>query len=91
MAKRDDQLKKIINKQKKIIQTLKKEAGLGNKQKRRFEALEEELMEQLLEEEDTEKNDATCPSCQKGNLELVDLKVRKMFICDTCDFRKIKK
>lgn len=99
MAKREvDQeshYKKIISKQKTIIQELKKKAGRGEKTQERFDELEQELIAQLEEEAATPYTKATeadrCPDCLKGTFELIDLKVRKMRVCNKCGFRKIGK
>lgn len=98
MAKRqpdkETHYKKIINKQKSIIQDLKKKAGRGEKAKERFDDLELELIAQIEEEKEVvfERQDVTkCPECGKGTLETIDLKIRKMYRCDNCAYRVVKK
>lgn len=89
----NEYFKSIIRKQKSIIKQLKKEAGRGNKTKERYEELEDSLTEKEFDTyepyiaEDTTK----CPECLKGTLEIIDLKVRKMTICNSCNYRFIRK
>lgn len=83
--------KKIINKQKNIIKDLKKKASRGSKVQDRYEDLEEELLIQLEDQEISYNNVNVCPSCIKGKLEIIDLKVRKMIVCSSCDYREVKK
>lgn len=95
MAKREldkeRHYKSIINKQKKIIQELKKKAGRGTKSKELFDDLQEELIEQLESEDEKGESSAVCPECRKGELEVVDLKIRKMIVCNKCTYRKVNK
>lgn len=98
MAKREhnkeQHYKNIINKQKNIIKDLKKKARRSDKLSERFEDLEIELISQLEEEEAEERkvvDKNLCPNCSKGTLEIIDLKIRKMFICNKCNYRMVKK
>ena len=82
--------KAIISKQRKMIKELKKQAGRGDKVKDRYEDLELELAEKLLEEDAAESNLAPtdgCPSCFKGKIERIDIGPRVLSICDTCKYR----
>lgn len=93
---KESHYKGIINKQKSIIKELKKKAGRGDKIQDRLEDLELELSSQLKEEEEALKNKESvakalkCPECGKGELELVDLKVKKLYICNICKYRRTK-
>lgn len=87
--------KKIIQKQKSIIQELKKKMGRADKSKERFDDLEQELIAQMEEEvkEVVYKPElkGKCPDCNKNSFEFIDLKVRKMYVCSSCGYREIKK
>ena len=88
--------KNIINKQKHIIQELKKKIGRAGKVKDRYDDLELELSAQIDEIESKEftkeiDDKLKCPDCLKGDMEFVDLKVRKMWVCPKCNYLQIKK
>lgn len=86
--------KSIINKQKSIIKDLKKKAGRGIKSKDQFDELSQELISQIEDEREAlfDNQEVTkCPECGKGTIETVDLKIRKMYRCDNCAYRIIKK
>jgi hypothetical protein len=86
--------KSIIRKQKKQIQDLSKKAARGNKVKERYEELESELVDQLLEaemEDTVVYDDNSCTECLKGKLEEIPLGIRKMIICSNCNYRKVIK
>lgn len=34
------------------------------------------------------KKDAGCPSCQEGELKMLDLGIKQLLVCDSCNFRK---
>jgi ribosomal protein L37AE/L43A len=89
MAKNRDKeshYKKIINKQKSIIKDLTKKAGRVIKNKDRYGTTV--TLEDYLEEEIDYKNN--CPNCNKGTITCIDLKAKKLFTCNKCDYRKIK-
>lgn len=86
--------KSIIKKQQKQIRDLERQAARGNKAKERYEVLEEQIADQLERDEEKvyELNSTNiCPKCCKGVLELIDLKVRKMLVCNSCDYRQVKR
>lgn len=92
---KESHYKGIINKQKSIIKELKKKAGRGEKIQDRLEDLELELASQLKEEEALKNKElaikvSKCPECGKGDFELVDLKVKKLYICNICKYRRTK-
>lgn len=95
-ADKESHYKNIINKQKSLIKELKKKAGRGHKIEERYEGLELDLVTQIEELESNKfkskaEEQLRCPDCGKGTLELVDLKIRKMWICSNCSHRVIKK
>ncbi len=87
-------LKAIVRKQRKVIEQLKKQAGRGDKVANALEEREIELAEALLEESTSDEfiqDNSGCPRCSKGKLEQVDLGIKKMVICDSCQFRQVRK
>jgi peptide subunit release factor 1 (eRF1) len=84
--------KEIINKQKKMIQDLKKKAGRAHKLEERYSDLEEREAELLLEEEETSRPGPKygCPKCS-GELYVIDGSRMKVFICHDCGYRASKR
>jgi ribosomal protein L37AE/L43A len=83
--------KNIINKQKRIIQDLKKKVGRADKIEERYTNLEELEAEILLEIDAQEvASKYNCPKC-KGQLDVIDGSRVKVFICKHCDYRASKK
>lgn len=100
MAKNKDRsevehLKGIIRQQKSIIKNLRKSVSRKNKKERNVEELEQALAEEYLKEEAEEiqipiKQKDRCSKCQ-GETEEVDLVVKWLVICQSCDFRFTRK
>lgn len=89
-----ENLKSIIRKQKKTIEELRKQAGRGNKVVSQLEDRELELAEALLEEglaDERVEDNSSCPTCGKGKLEQIDIGVRKLIVCNSCNFRQVRK
>lgn len=96
MAKKDksgelEYLRGVVKQQRSIIKHLKKEVGRSNKRSHQYEDLEDRLSEEYVEEEkvlftESEK----CPSCSK-KIEIVDLGIRKLIVCESCGFKKSRK
>lgn len=78
---------------KKQVKHMKKDLSRFNKRSQNLEQLEKEAMDHIIEDEMDEITEETnmCPKCHKGKTEIVDLKVRKMIICDKCDYRLVIK
>lgn len=83
-------LRGVIKNQRSIIKHLQKEVGRSKKRQQQDELMAEELLEDEFQEQDM-ISDNKCPECGKGTLETVDLKVRKMTVCNSCNYRKIRK
>ena len=85
--------KNIISKQKQTIQELRKQVSRGNKAQQLLESYEPEDEDDFIEiyEDTAAETDVKCPKCGKGSLVFVDLNVRKLFTCSTCDYRKATK
>lgn len=84
-----EHLKGMLREQKSIIRNLKKENERLKKQHNRTEDLEQELSEYYLEEEVNSKNKdvSKCSECNKGNLNLLDLGIKKYMVCSNCNKR----
>lgn len=76
------------------MKALTKTASRATKEKIKYEGLELEMNELLQEENNADHlviDNSICPDCFKGKLEKIDLKVRKMFVCNNCSYRRIIK
>lgn len=85
-----ENLKGIIREQKAIIRNLRKEVQRLSKQHNRTEDLEKELTEYYLEEEMDNKDvvlKSKCTECNKGDLNLLDLGIKKYMVCSNCNKR----
>lgn len=83
-------LRGIVKNQRSIIKHLQKEVSRGKKRQHQEELIAEELLEDEFKEQEIIATNS-CPECFKGKIETVDLGARKMTICDSCKFRKIRK
>lgn len=83
-------LRGVIKNQRSIIKHLQKEVGRNKKRQQQDDIIAEELLEDEFEERDIIA-DNRCPECHKGTIETVDLKVRKMVVCNSCNYRKVIK
>ena len=82
--------KDIIQKQKKIIQQLKKQNGRAGKIEERYADLDDREAELLLEEEEESRPSTnTCPRC-KDNLDIIEGSRVKVFLCQNCGYRATK-
>ncbi len=90
---REQHYKSIIEKQKRIIQELKKKIGRAGKLEDRYADDIEEIEARLLEADAqaTEKEAPVaknaCPTCRQA-LEVIDGSRRKIYICHNCGYRK---
>lgn len=99
MAKKDkgegelESLRGIVRNQKALIKNLRKELARVHKRKHQYENYLDDVEEQHLEEEckDAELVRKKCPTCSKGDIVLVDLGIRKIYNCNNCEFREVKK
>lgn len=86
--------KDIINKQKRIIQDLKKKASRADKIEDRYTDLEEIEMWDRAASEDFLKNERqsanSCPDCD-GELYIIDGEKIKVYICPDCKYRASKR
>jgi hypothetical protein len=92
---REAHYKNIINKQKKIIQDLKKKNGRAFKLEERYNDIEEREAELLLEEESFQDNHQEgstygCPKCS-GELYVIDGSRIKVFVCQNCNYKASKR
>jgi alpha-acetolactate decarboxylase len=96
MAKSKDRsevetLKGIIRSQKSEIRKLKKELSRKQKREFRYEDLEEKLEEIYLEKEES-KSEIKCVKCKSNKINISDLGIRILHICENCGNREsIKK
>lgn len=85
-----EHLRSIIKNQRSIIKHLQKQVGRNKKREQQEDLIAEELLEDEFKERDIIA-DNKCPECIKGQTEVVDLKVRKMVVCNSCNYRKVIK
>lgn len=83
-------LRKTVKKQQSIIKSLKKSESRANKRSKDYTDLEEQLAEELLNQ-DTSSNGDLCLECNAGKIETIDIGVRKLLICNNCNFRIVTK
>lgn len=99
MAKKqkDDELeylRGLTRKLKSENRHLKKELSRKSKRPIVDEELEQEVQEQLLEEEQTEEqllHKKLCVKCKSDNIDITDLGIRVLIVCDSCGHREVKK
>jgi len=90
---REQHYKSIIEKQKRIIQELKKKTGRAHKLEDRYNDIEEREAELLLLEDSEdiqEQQGFGCPKCS-GELYVIDGSRRKIFICQDCEYKGSKR
>lgn len=76
------------------VKHLQKEISRLSKRHNRAEDLEKELSEHYLKEEVQNKEiieKVCCSNCNKGELNLLDLGIRKYTVCSNCGKRSILK
>lgn len=78
--------KAIIRKQRSEIKALRKELSRLNKRKHQYEDVVD-----LLDPPEPEvvKDAKSCPACKK-DLDVIELGIKKMYICDMCGHRELK-
>lgn len=89
-----EHLKGTVRQLKSVIRSLKENLYKPDKKRRHVNELNEDLATQLIQDEEQDKiliNDNKCPNCPKGKLETIDLNIKKMIICNECNFRKLEK
>ena len=77
-----------------VIKDLTKQVGRSKKRENRIESLEQDLHQQLEEAQMFNESNILlnkCPKCDVGNMDIIDLEVKKILLCKNCRHRQVIK